>query len=93
MKQYNREKCYQVAIVFTDGSREYHEASSIKILDGCLVLIDPKDVVPCEVHCFPFASIKSFIFDIDAVKGNATNLWVYGIEEDNKECPVSGKDE
>ena len=76
MKQLTRENTYQIAIVFTDGSREYHDVSAIKVLDGCLIIVDPEDMIPCEVHCFPFTSIKSFIFDVDAIGSRITNLRV-----------------
>ena len=79
MKVPDRENSYQIAIVFTDGSRVYYDVSCIKILEGCLVIVDPIDMIPCEIHCFPFTSIKSFIFDAEAAKNHVVNIWVPGI--------------
>lgn len=85
-----REKLYSIALIFSDGHREYHDFSSIKILDNCLIVVDPTDEIPCEVHCIPFTSLQSFIFDMDAIKDKKTNLNFDGLvdiykkkEEDN----------
>ena len=64
----------QIVIVFTDDRREHLDFSSIKILENCLVVIDPVNEIPCEVHCYPLTSIRSFIFDYDTIKEGRTNL-------------------
>lgn len=69
-----QEKLYSIALIFSDGHREYHDFSSIQILENCLIVIDPIDEIPCEVHCIPFTSLQSFIFDVDAIKDKKTNL-------------------
>ena len=71
-----QEKAYTVVVVFNDGSerREYLDASCISISEGCLIVVDPLDYVPCEVHCYPLTSVKSFIFDVEAVKDGKTNF-------------------
>ena len=69
-----KEKTFDVVIIFTDGHREHHDFSYIKIFEGCLVVIDPLNEIPCEVHCFPLSVIQSFIFDADVIKTNRSNI-------------------
>ena len=75
----SEEKLYSIAIIFNDDRRAHYDFSSIKILENILIVIDPLDEIPCEVHCIPFSSIQSFIFDADALKDGKTNLWYNGL--------------
>lgn len=68
------DKYYTVMIKFQNGDREYVDASEIKIFGGCLVIVDPKNCIPCEVHCYPLAQIRSFIFDFKAVEDGAVEM-------------------
>ena len=61
------EKIFDVVIIFSDGHREHHDFATLKILEGCLMVVDPENVIPREVHCFPLTGIRSFIFDADAI--------------------------
>ncbi len=45
--------------------------SKLLITTGCLMVIDPENEVPCEVHCYSMSSVDRFIFDNKAlVDGN-----------------------
>ena len=45
--------------------------SKLLITTGCLMVIDPENEVPCEVHCYSMSSVDRFIFDNKAlVNGN-----------------------
>ena len=69
-----KEKIFDVVIMFTDGHREHHDFSYLKIFEGCLVVVDPLNEIPCEVHCFPLGVIQSFIFDADVLKHGSSNI-------------------
>ena len=74
-EQKQPEKIYSIAITLTDNTPTKHmDASSIKIFGGCLIVVDPLNEIPCEVHCYPLSSIKSFIFDVEAVKDGKVNI-------------------
>ena len=45
--------------------------SKLIIAAGCLMVIDPENEIPCEVHCYSMSSVDRFMFDNKAlVDGN-----------------------
>ncbi len=70
----SKEKTYTIVIKYPNGDRDYREAEEIKIVNGCLITVDPKSYIPCEVHCYSLAQIRSFIFDYKAVENGKVEI-------------------
>lgn len=59
-----------------DTKRVQHEASKIFIDNNCLMVVDPENEIPREVHCYPLSTIERFVFDYDAMI-DGTVTWGY----------------
>ena len=58
----------QGSVPYSSGDRITLEASEIKIEGGCLIIVDPENYIPREVHCYPLSSVRQFIFDYEAIE-------------------------
>lgn len=45
--------------------------SKLLITTGCLMVVDPVNVDPCEVHCYSMSTVERFIFDNKALEAGA----------------------
>lgn len=48
--------------------------SKLLITTGCLMVVDPVNEVPCEVHCYSMSAIEKFIFDNKALTVGAVEF-------------------